>query len=460
MRTIAHRKPSRGLEPARSAAGPREREGVMAIKLGSILLSTASLALVFTPGAALAAWTRSFAIEWSEPAMYFGGLGSPVESGADCPNGANPDPDWPQVMIKAGYEPDAARWLFDPSNATPPRLYRLNQMAFRGKGRANVYADPTTTPDPGLVPVAGTRGEGINLDGDLGNGFVSPTGEKGIDNNFYRALGCLKFYRAPRGQIPAAVSGNDSGRSGVWTLVIVASGQGDDPMNDEHVRLGVYLSADKPARNGAGQIAPDYTYRIRPHARYEAIFNGRISRGRITTETTPEIFLRDTTHGYGLQLLKARSDLQIEPDGRLRGYIGGYRPWRPVYTALLALGAPNLEYSSGFQLPAIWYALRRHADYSPGGLGGEKTHISYALRLDAVPAYVTEPDGKRLVASVKSYKTAASPDEALIRHPHSTFQTLDGVILPPGQTAWTPLSDEALRPPSTKPAGPMTAPAP
>jgi len=411
------------------------------------LLSALALGLLSAPEAASAAWTRSYAIEWNEPAMHYGGPGSPVEPGTDCPKGANPDPDWPQVMIKAGYEPAAARWLFDPNNSTSARIFRLNQMAFRGKDRANVYADPTTTPDPGLIPVAGRIGEGLNLDGDAKRGFVSPTGEKGIDNNFYKALGCLKFYRAPRGQSPAAASGNDSERNGVWTLVVVVSGQGHDPMNDNQVRLGIYMSADKLTKNGAGDIARDYTFRIRPHATYEAIFTGRVTRGRITTDATPKAVLRDTSHGYGLELLQARADLQMEPDGSLKGYIGGYRPWRPVYAALLALGASNFEYSVGMELPALWYALRRNADYSPTGPGGEKTHISYAMRVAATPAYVTEPDGQSLVTSVISRKPAAPPDEPLIRHPRSTFQTVDGIILPPGQSQWRPLSDEALQPP-------------
>ena len=44
------------------------------------------------------------------------------------------------------------------------------------------------------------------------------------------------------------------------------------------------------------------------------------------------------------------------------------------------------------QLPAVYYALKRHADYSPKGSKGEKTHISYAMRVSAIPAYVLTPD--------------------------------------------------------------------
>jgi hypothetical protein len=58
-------------------------------------------------------------------------------------------------------------------------------------------------------------------------------------------------------------------------------------------------------------------------------------------------------------------------------------------------------------LPAVYYALRRNADYSPTGPGGEKTHISFALRIDALPAFVMTPDASKEVASVESYKASA-----------------------------------------------------
>ncbi|MGE0408428.1 MAG: hypothetical protein AB7P23_04100 [Amphiplicatus sp.] len=412
--------------------------------MAGLALAAASVA---APGTARAEWTKTYAVDWNEPANYYGSEGGLTDPGTDCPEGAIPSPDWVQVMIKAGYEPAAAKWLFDPDNKTQPRIFRLNQMAFRGKDRASVYADPTAGPDPGLSPVTGKIGEGIDLDGDKATGFTSPTGEKGIDNNFYRAVGCLKFYRAPPGQLPAVASGNDNARNGAWTLVIVVSGKGEDPMNDDDVSLGVYMSSDTLTHNGAGNIAHDYTFRIKPHWKYEALFKGKVAGGRITTAATPEVFLRDTSHGYGLELLQARADFEMQPGGGLKGYLGGYRPWKPVHAALLALGASNLEYSSGFDLSALWYALRRNADYSPAGPGGEKTHISYAIRVIAVPAYVTEPDGEALVSSVKSYKAAAPEDEPLIRHPRSSFQTSDGIILPPGKTTWTPLTDEELRPP-------------
>ena len=40
-------------------------------------------------------------------------------------------------------------------------------------------------------------------------------------------------------------------------------------MNDSNVDVGFYCSADKMVKDGNGEIARDYTFRIKPHAKYE-----------------------------------------------------------------------------------------------------------------------------------------------------------------------------------------------
>ena len=141
-----------------------------------------------------------------------------------------------------------------------------------------------------LVGVTGTIAEGVNLDGDAKTGFVSPTGAKGIDNNFYKAVGCWKTYRGPPRKSSGALQFNDSMREGSWTVVVVvAGGKGKDPMNDRDVTVGFYMSPDKLVKDGNGNIARDYTFRIKPDAKFEGIFSkGQDgSKGRIvSTQST------------------------------------------------------------------------------------------------------------------------------------------------------------------------------
>jgi hypothetical protein len=371
-----------------------------------------------------AGWTKTYVVEWIEPAMYYGAKTGVIDPGTDCPAGTNPEIDWIKVLVDAGYTLEEAKWLRNPANPTRSPVHGQNQMAFRGKDRANVYINPTSTLDTGLVGVSGTIGEGINLDGDEQTGFTSPTGEKGIDNNFYKCLGCWKTYRGPRRLSSGALQFNDSMRNGAWTMVVVVAGEGADPMNDDQVRVGFYTSNDKLVKDGKGEIARDYTFRITPHAKYEGIFQARTSNGKIISTVPADITLREAAYNRDLELLRAQVRLEMKPDGSLIGYVGGYRPWEPVYKGWVNARGTVIEVLTWVQLPAVYYALRRNADYSPTGPGGEKTHISFALRVEALPAFVMTPDASKEVAAVESYKAIAPK---LPEQPERSY-VVDGIV--------------------------------
>jgi hypothetical protein len=391
-----------------------------------------------------AKWTKTYVVEWNEPAMYYGAKTGVIDPGTDCPAGTNPEIDWIKVLVDAGYTLEEAKWLRNPANPTRSPVHGQNQMAFRGKDRANVYVNPTSTPDPGLVGVTGTIGEGINLDGDEKTGFTSPTGEKGIDNNFYKCLGCWKTYRGPRRLSSGALQFNDSMRNGAWTMVIVVAGEGADPMNDNRVKVGFYMSNDKMVKDGNGNIAPDYTFRITPHAKYEGILPARTVNGKIISTAPADIMLRDPAYNRDLELLRAQVSLEMKPDGSLIGYVGGYRPWEPVYKGWVNARGTVIEVLTWVQLPAVYYALRRNADYSPTGPGGEKTHISFALRIEALPAFVMVPDASKEVASVESYKAIAPklPDQ-----PGRSY-VVDGIV-PDRSGKYQAGPNAVILPPST-----------
>lgn len=358
-------------------------------------------------------WTRSYVIEWYEPAMYYGADDGIISPGTDCPAGTHPSPDWVEVLMDAGYTRKEAEWLRDPANPTRSAVHGQPAMAFRGKDRANVYDYPATATETGLTPVSGSIAYGLNLDDDKTTGFTSPDGEQGIDNNFYKALGCWKTYRGPPRMSSGAQGQNDSMREGSWTIVVVVSGKGSDPMNDDDVEVGFYHSGDKIVRDGMGNVATDYTFAIKPHARQEAIFRGRTENGKIIAKGVGNVVLRNPGADPELPLLKSRLEFQMKPDGGLTGMIGGYRPWLPVYKGWIAGRGAVIEVLTWVEMPDVWYALRRYADYSPSGPGGEKSYISFALSVDATPAFVMEPDGQQQVAGVRSYRVEADDQPRL-----------------------------------------------
>src|SRR5262249_9680714 len=143
--------------------------------------------------------------------------------------------------------------------------------------------------------------------------------------------------------------------------------------------------------------------------------------------------------------LHARVNLEMKADGSLTGYVGGYRPWEAVYKGWVNARGTVIEVLTWVQLPAVYYALRRNADYSPTGPGGEKTHISFALRIDALPGSVTPPDGSKEVASVESYKAIAPPEPPRPVYP---FQVVDGIVIDP-KSKYQAGPKAVILPPST-----------
>ena len=211
---------------------------------------------------------RTYVVEWNEPAMYYGAKTGVIDPGTDCPDGHQPGDRLGQgsggrrIYTRRGSEvaaqsrePDAQPGSWSESNGVPrqgPRE-RLCESDFDAR------------------PGAGRR---VRHDRRRHRSrwrcedrLHEPDGEQGIDNNFYKTLGCWKTYRGPPRLSSGALQFNDSMRNGAWTTVIVVAGKGNDPMNDKHVDVGFYLSDDKMVKDGNGAIARDYTFRIQPQVR-------------------------------------------------------------------------------------------------------------------------------------------------------------------------------------------------
>src|SRR5262249_31800834 len=76
--------------------------------------------------AVAAKWTRTYVVEWNEPAMYYGAKTGVTDPGTDCPRGTNPEPDWIKVLVDAGYTVEEAKWLRNPANPTRSPVHGQN----------------------------------------------------------------------------------------------------------------------------------------------------------------------------------------------------------------------------------------------------------------------------------------------------------------------------------------------
>jgi hypothetical protein len=359
-----------------------------------------SLALPMTANAAT--WTKSFAVEWFEPAFYYGAKEGSDAPGTDCPAGTNPDNDW-RALLKTSYRTEAdIDKILDPEAPLRARVGGI-----RGPNKENVYEMPWVVPDPQMVGVTGRIAYGFDLDGNTKTGFGGLNGERGIDNQYYRAAGCWMAWRGPPRQSHHAKYANDGMRDGVFTVVIVVSGEGKDPANDKDVTAAFYLSRDKLVKDANGGIAHDYSFRINPDPRFQSTIKARTKKGVIESVEPTTLTLRhmETAPMFPAQLVLHKAKLRIEPkpDGTALALLGGFRPIADYYKGWAAAGAIH-ELTTHVNMVGYWYALRKNADYAPDPKAAEATAISTAYHLTLVPAFVTEPNGQALVRTAQLYK--------------------------------------------------------
>jgi hypothetical protein len=313
-----------------------------------------------------------------------------------------------------------------PTGYTPaPRTVAGNNPALLSRGGLPACANPQSAgPDPNFRVVSGrdARGYGIDLDqrrsrasdGEPGvcphDDFIGTHGEQGIDNQFYRAVGCLQGYQAN-------ALGNSFATemlSGSWGILIAVSGI-DDYRNDAQVDVGFFANADPIMLSPSRQALAYATYAIHSDPQFQARTQGRIVDGVLTTEPVDMRFRKVTNSMYlDRPLLDAVAQLSLGMDGKLEGYLAGYTPvvamydlefafrdarngqGEPASPRLIALSSRGRSLNLHYTCNGIYHALDRLADGHPDRATGKCTSISTQYRVRAIPAFVVEAQTQSL----------------------------------------------------------------
>ena len=233
---------------------------------------------------------------------------------------------------------------------------------------------------------------GFNLDGKTDpNDFEEvETHDKGIDNEFFRAMGCHTGMRAfyPNRPLQGGEFQWDMIRLNqpAWLVTI----SGDDLSKDGDVNVTIQRALDPTKLDALSQTRQDMTYRIDPNPRSRNHAKARIKNGVIST-TEPFTFnmVADPFYIQEFRFKDARLRLKLLPNGNLDGFIGGYQPFEDPYWSL-ANGGMALECCAGIDFIGVYHTLRRLADAYPNDKG-QNTHISTAYRLEGVPAFIVQP---------------------------------------------------------------------
>jgi hypothetical protein len=284
--------------------------------------------------------------------------------------------------------------------------------------------DPAAVgPDPNFRTVEGSNvpAYGIDLDGQdsHANGRPAPgtcahddfrgfDSERGIDNQFFRVVGCSPFLQPDHSDAITTEM-----LTGAWGILIRLRGV-HDIRNDDNVEVGFYASAD-PIQLGPNRQPLTYaTYAMTQNPRFRASTRGRIVNGVLTTDPVDVRFWK-TVNGIYLErpLRDARVRMTLSPEGVLDGYLAGYTPieemydlqygyrngvdgnGKPVPEQQLMFTAIGSSLISGHSCNGAYHALVAAADGHRDPATGRCTSISTQYHVRAIPAFTldVQPQG-------------------------------------------------------------------
>lgn len=326
----------------------------------------------------------------------------PIVPGMDaCPTGTAPR--LRDVYLATVPEAERARLM---QKQNEQELTRLWHAYASGPDGSNICSQPDKFSHAAYPLVASKHGIGLDLDGGspgadgcTHENFQSPTGEQGIDNQEYRAMGCTLEFRGKDGQGGDQLTGmRQFHNSGEWTQVILLKGV-DSLVNDPDVEVIYANTADRPELDSKGNFLRGQSFTVSEEgARHRNVLHGRIVDGVLTTDPT-DIRLAQTWGQGGARdirgnrsqyhYIKGRLRLSFQSDGALRGLVGGYRPIFDVIVSP-ALGGIGSAVVAGIDCASEYAALQKAADGVRDPKTGQCSAVSSAMRIEAIPAFVTD----------------------------------------------------------------------
>jgi hypothetical protein len=356
--------------------------------------------------AALASTPAAMADETAPPGRTIGYVVSGMvwavyqtaDGKAECPNGVN---DGPREHFKALFPDNGAKYPVVDSQL---------------KREADGYF-PTLTDEPFPFHLSQSKiAKGMNLDGRVDeDDFVSPDGEKGIDNQLFRVLGCLRGYRAPDGDSYFFDNQNlITDRFNRWLFEL---NDVDSMVNDDDVTITTYRGLDGLLKKADGNgMLPggSQVVDVKWGARYVTKFKGKIVDGVLTTEATDIVFPWAT---FGIptdrEMRGMRMNVKVLSTGGT-GLVAGYTDLENWYRQSLRSYSTHHHAYGQVSLPSVYRALHRMADGHPDPKTGQNTSLSSALEVTLTQVHIIHPD--RPVAAIDApTQTASGPKDRAAR---------------------------------------------
>ena len=295
---------------------------------------------------------------------------------AECPEGFN---DGPREQFKVLFPEDGTK-----------RTVVDTQLA---RERAQWFPTLTKERFP-FHEATGKTAIGLNLDGKVGpNDFTSPDGEKGIDNQLWRALGCIANYRGPEGTLYHFT--NNYMLRHNYNRYLIELTNVDSLINDDDVTVTTYRGLDSILTDATGnQPLPGGSQRVdmRWGKQFISTFHGKIVDGVLITDPADAYIpataaFEDVTVQY---IKDMRFKLKLTAD-QGTGLMAGYTDVEAFYRQLNESWSTHHQSYGQESAPSLYRALHKLADAYPDPKTGQNTAISSALDVKFTQVFIQHP---------------------------------------------------------------------
>lgn len=259
---------------------------------------------------------------------------------------------------------------------------------------------PDVSPDKyPFVEAGGNVALGLDLDGQVkATDFTSPEGKRGIDNQLYRAIGCITNYR-----VAGSVLNFDRTffKNHDFNRILIELTDVDSLANDSDVTITTYRGRDKLMNDATGSnFQPGSTQRIdmRFGKQFIKTSKGKIVDGTLITE--PMEFLMPTDSASAAATVEKMRDARFElrlTGERAEGLIGGHVDVEHFYANRNRAWSTHHEAYGQQTQQSLYKVLRRLADGFPNAKG-ENTAISGAFDVKMVQVFTLHP-GKEIAGA-------------------------------------------------------------
>jgi len=314
---------------------------------------------------------------------------------AECPNGFN---DGPREQFKQLFPDDGVkRTLLD------------TQLMREGR---QWFPDLSEEPFP-FKEAGGKISYGMNLDGKVGpEDFTDPDGVRGVDNQLFRAIGCVSQYRAPSNLI-YFFENKYLGQYNQNRFMFEISGV-ESLVNDDDVTVTTYRGLDDLLADATGaSYVPGGTQRVdaRWGKQFQQTFKGKIVDGVLVTEGQDLILPASATFDTsGMHKFKGlRFQLGLTPE-RAEGVMAGYVDVAAFYHHLNTSWSTHHQSYGQLSAPSLYRALHRLADAYPNETG-EMTAISGALKVRFTQVFIEHPPQQTATAPAAVPSASTLPSE-------------------------------------------------